>query len=181
MQRYVALLRAINVGGRTVKMEELRAHFAAMGFTGVETFIASGNVLFDVTGEEASEAIERRIEEGLLAALGYRSEAFVRSSEEMAVAAEREPFPAEDLALDGSALYVLFVQRPLSGEARERVAALNSGNDKLSVCDREVYWWCRGRMSESTLFSGPALGKAIGVPATSRNITTVRKLAAKLA
>ena len=45
--RFVALLRAINVGGHVVKMEALRKHFTRLGFANVETFIASGNVLFD--------------------------------------------------------------------------------------------------------------------------------------
>jgi len=55
MTRYVALLRAINVGGRTVKMDVLRKHFARMGFANVETFIASGNVIFERSEEHTSE------------------------------------------------------------------------------------------------------------------------------
>ncbi len=51
MPKYVALLRAINVGGHTVKMDHLRRLFEALGFTNVETFIASGNVIFDSTSK----------------------------------------------------------------------------------------------------------------------------------
>jgi uncharacterized protein (DUF1697 family) len=61
MSRLVALLRAVNVGGRTVKMDRLCAAFEEMGLTGVETYIASGNVLFKPTGEPL-DLLERRIE-----------------------------------------------------------------------------------------------------------------------
>jgi uncharacterized protein (DUF1697 family) len=47
MPRYIALLRAINVGGHLVKMDALRRHFEELGFDPVETFIASGNVMFE--------------------------------------------------------------------------------------------------------------------------------------
>ena len=68
MPRYVAFLRAVNVGGRIVKMDELRRPFAAAGFADVETFIASGNVIFDTTakpgagagGEDRERAARRR-------------------------------------------------------------------------------------------------------------------------
>jgi uncharacterized protein (DUF1697 family) len=180
VSRCVALLRAINVGGRNIKMEELRAHFTALDFENVSTFIASGNVLFDAPAEDAS-ALERRLEEGLQAALGYRVEAFVRSAREMAIAANRELYAPEDIAVDGSSLYVSFMHRPLSEDGKRRVEALSTADDKFRVCDREVYWWCRGRMSESPLFSGVALAKAIGASSTSRNITTVRKLADRMA
>ena len=67
--RYVAFLRAINVGGHTVKMEELRRLFEAMGAANVETFIASGNVFFDSVG--AADLLERRLEAGLEKALKF--------------------------------------------------------------------------------------------------------------
>ena len=56
MTRYIAFLRAINVGGHTVKMAELKRLFEALGFTNVETFIASGNVIFDSSAKKDSGA-----------------------------------------------------------------------------------------------------------------------------
>ncbi len=72
MPRYVAFLRAINVGGHTVKMDYLRMLFEALGFSNVETFIASGNVIFDSKATSA-KALEKRIEHCLAEALGSRS------------------------------------------------------------------------------------------------------------
>src|SRR5947209_3109353 len=94
--RYVAFLRAINVGGRTVTMERLRALFDSLKLRRVETFIASGNVIFDASG--APEALERRIERRLEQALGYEVGTFVRSVEELAAVAAHEPFAASDAA-----------------------------------------------------------------------------------
>ena len=64
MPRVIAFLRAINVGGRTVKMDRLRGLFADAGFRNVETFIASANVIFDSPGKTTA-GIERKIEAGL--------------------------------------------------------------------------------------------------------------------
>ena len=74
MTSYVALLRAINITGRTIKMDRLRALFAELGLANVATFIASGNVLFDADG--AAEALETRIEAHLQDALGYEVATF---------------------------------------------------------------------------------------------------------
>ena len=92
MTRYIAFLRAINVGGRTVKMDELRTLFAAMGFAGVETFIASGNVIFAADHSDAA-ALQQRIEGELNQALGYAVATFLRTDAEVAAVARYAPFP----------------------------------------------------------------------------------------
>ena len=69
MERYVALLRGINVGGRTVKMADLREAFAAMGFPGSETVLQSGNVIF--SSNEPREALKPRLERGLEQSFQY--------------------------------------------------------------------------------------------------------------
>lgn len=69
MSRFIAFLRAINVGGHTVKMNDLRQLFEFLGFSGVETFIASGNVVFETASRNA-RALERKIEKKLGEVLG---------------------------------------------------------------------------------------------------------------
>jgi len=83
----VAFLRAINVGGHVVTMEELRRHFVKAGARNVETFIASGNVVFDWPSTDAKDA-ETRIEERLQKALGYEVKTFVRSTADVAAIAQ---------------------------------------------------------------------------------------------
>ena len=89
MPRYIAFLRAINVGGHTVKMDRLREIFESLGFANVETFIASGNVVFETTALDTA-ALETRIAAALQAALGYEVATFIRTEAELArIAAHR--------------------------------------------------------------------------------------------
>lgn len=177
MPRHFAFLRAINVGGRTVRMERLRATFEHMGFAGVETFIASGNVAFEA-GRQATASLERRIEAGLRETLGYEVETFVRSSRELADIVGREAFdPAA--AATAHAVYVLLLSTPLQAAARDRLLAAQTATDEFRVFGRDLYWLCRVPVTDSP-FSGPLLGKLLGgAKTTSRNLKTMRRLAAK--
>ena len=78
MPRYAAFLRAVNVGGHIVRMEELRRVLTAAGFSDVETFIASGNVIFSSPVTDTA-ALERRFESALEKAFGYAVATFVRT------------------------------------------------------------------------------------------------------
>lgn len=175
MPRYVALLRAINVGGHVVRMDVLREYFEALGLEDVSTFIASGNVLFTARAG-AAPSLEKRIARTLHAELGYPVEAFLRTPSEMTEAARHAPF--HDLA-DSDTLSVGFLVRALTAAERRAVQAFASGTDEFAVHARELYWRRRGRVSESK-FSLARFEKALGAPATFRNITTVRKIDALL-
>lgn len=177
MQRYVAFLRAINVGGHTVKMDRLRTLFDSLGFHEVETFIASGNIVFESPSEDAP-ALEQQIEQHLQHALGYPVATFVRSTATLPVIAHREPFSSPEPGTTGYALSIAFLKAPPGEEARQKLMRFRTEIDDFHLHEREVYWMCRTKVSEST-FSGALLEKAIGAPATMRNATTVRKLAAK--
>jgi uncharacterized protein (DUF1697 family) len=177
MQRYIAFLRAINVGGHIVKMEDLRRLFEELGFSNVETFIASGNVIFETPDEDAPE-LERRIERHLRTALGYEVVTFLRSTAELADIAKYRPFPEAELTAEGTSLYIAFLQDAPGDKAQEGLMAFRTDEDDFHVHAREIYWLRRGNMSDSK-FSGALLEKTIKMPATMRNSTTVRKLAAK--
>ncbi|HEX9422141.1 MAG TPA: DUF1697 domain-containing protein [Pyrinomonadaceae bacterium] len=177
MSKYVAFLRAINVGGHTVKMDYLRRLFISLGFTSVETFIASGNVIFDSTSK-SSRTLEKKIESRLLEALGYEVATFVRSISELADIAQHKPFPDSELSARGHALYIGFMADEPGGKAKEKLLSLATKLDDFHLNGREVYWLCRTRFSESQI-SGAMLTKALGMPATLRNSTTVKKIVAK--
>jgi uncharacterized protein (DUF1697 family) len=176
LSRYVALLRAINVGGHVVKMETLRALFEELGFTDVETVIASGNVLFSASARSAS-ALEEELERHLEQALGYEVTTFVRTPAELATIAGFEPFPGE--FRDGHTLSVAFLKRAPDKQVADRLLGMRTDYDELLLHGRELYWLARGRMTDSKVWKTP-MEKVLGGPATSRNITTVRKLAEKL-
>jgi uncharacterized protein (DUF1697 family) len=174
--RYVAFVRGINVGGnRIVKMDRLRGLFEELGLSDVSTFIASGNVLFSSSPADP-RALEGRIERRLAQGLGYDVATFVRSAEELAAIAAYDPFtlPARAKAT----LAIAFLRSAPSESAREQLVRLRTATDDFHVRGRELYWLLASGFSGSTV-SDTALGKVIG-PSTVRNVTTVRKLAARL-
>ena len=124
--------------------------------------------------------LETQIATHLQEALGYGVATFIRSASEMAEIARYRPFSASELDADGNVLYVAFVSGPPSDDAQRALMSFRSDVDDFHVHGREIYWLCRKKMSDSA-FSGALLEKTIGMPATLRNSTTVRKLAAKYA
>jgi uncharacterized protein (DUF1697 family) len=178
LQRYIAFLRAINVGGHTVKMDVLRGHFTRLGFGSVETFIASGNVVFE-SGDHPAQ-LELRIANELERRLGYAVATFIRTPAELASIVRQRPFDAAAFDYERHRLYVGFLEaRPSAAKARQ-VIGLRTPMDELHIAGRELYWGCRTSFSETAL-TGSALERALGTPMTLRNVTTVRKLATKYA
>ena len=175
MTRHVAFLRAVNVGGHTVRMDRLRALFEELRFANVETFIASGNVLFDSTSTSTA-AMEARIERHLGAALGYDVATFVRPLASLPAIVASHPF--DTFERDAHSLTIGFLRNSLGPDRCRALAALETGYDEFHPNGRELYWLCHGRISDSKAW-GSALDRALGEPATFRNVTTVRKLAAR--
>jgi len=175
MARLFAFLRAINVGGHNVTMAELREIFAGLGVGDVETFIASGNVIF-TSSSESLAALERKIENRLQKSLGYEVKTFIRTAPELVAIAGYEPFPEPRIRAAG-AFCVGFTARPLDAAAKKSVAALKTEIDDFHAHGREVYWLCGKKQSEST-FSTAVFEKKTGVRVTFRGANTVAKLAA---
>jgi len=175
MPRYAVFLRAINVGGRRVTMGILRGLVEGAGCSRVETLIASGNVVLE-SPLRSEPKLAAHLESSLTSALGFEVELFVRTSAEMAaLAAAVGARPA----VDGETLYLAFLTEAPPPADRRRVEAASTPSDTLSVRGRELLWSCRSGFRGSP-FSGPALEKLLGVPATVRKSTTVLRMAAKL-
>jgi uncharacterized protein (DUF1697 family) len=172
--KYIAFLRAINVGGRVVKMEVLRRHFASLGYANVESFIASGNVIFESRKKEVS--IKAEIEACLRDALGYEVATFIRTPAGVDAIAQYQPFQAAAMK-SAVALCVGFLDQPLDATARAALASMKTAIDEFHTHGREVYWLCRNRQSEST-FSNARFERILKVRATFRGINTVTRLAA---
>jgi uncharacterized protein (DUF1697 family) len=177
MPKYVAFLRAVNVGGHIVKMDHLRQLFQTLGFSNVETFIASGNVIFDSSSKN-TKILERKIESLLEETFGYAVATFIRSTSALAKIARYKPFDEAELNADGNALYILFTADRLSPESKRKLATFSTEVDNFQANDREVYWLSRTKISESKI-SGAQLERTLGMPATMRNANTVKRLAAK--
>lgn len=169
--RFVAFLRAINVGGHNVKMDALKSIFESAGLENVGTFIASGNVIFDSAQRAAT--LEKLLEETLETALGYRVATFVRSLAELQEIAQRRPFAARD-----GKTYIGFLKKRPDAATTIALLSLRTEIDDLAVHERELYWLNRGAFAESKL-SGGLLEKTLKGETTLRNTNTVEKIAAK--
>ena len=175
MPRYFAFLRGINVGGHRVKMDRLRELIEALGFAQVETFIASGNVIFSSPSGDV-DAMEERIAGHLHEALGYEVTTHIRSQSELdSIAAfePREPAPTDQ------SVYVIFMREAADVDFRQSLDDLSTDTDRFEFAGREVYWLIRGKLSESPLFGMELTKAAGGGPTTMRNMTTMGRLVAK--
>lgn len=174
MARYAAFLRGINVSGRRITNADLRAAFAQIGFEGVATFRASGNVVFDASGDRPA-ALAARIEEGLGETLGYPVPAFVRTGAQVRAIAEQRPFDERLVDASAGKLQVLMLARAPQPAARKRVLALASERDRLAIAGSELYWLPSGGIMESEL-DLDAIGEVLG-PTTMRTKGTVEQIA----
>ncbi|MDQ3624351.1 MAG: DUF1697 domain-containing protein, partial [Verrucomicrobiota bacterium] len=116
MRRFIAFLRAINVGGRNLTMAELRAALETPGISRIETFIASGNVIFEADARD-SAALKRTIESRLAKSLGYEVATFVRTDAEVAAIAQYLPFSETELE-SAITVNVAFLAEPMDAAAR---------------------------------------------------------------
>jgi uncharacterized protein (DUF1697 family) len=174
MTTYVAFLRAINVGGHTVKAAELRAHFDALGFANTQTYLNSGNVSFD--SDLPAPGLESAIEAHLASALGYDVVTFLRSAEETARIATANLFP--DAGPDHE-LYVGFLKMPLSAAQTGDAIAMTNDVFNVTVLGREVFW-SRYMPKSKPGQTSPDIEKTLRQPTTVRGLRTIQRIAAGL-
>lgn len=173
MSTRIAFLRAVNVGKRTVSMARLVEIFEALGFRDVWTFINSGNVVFDATGARAD--LEDRIATAMEAEYGFECTTYVRSPAELRRLLDAAPF---EVAADDT-YFVLFAKDRISPTVAAALEACSNDMDTLVVDGRDVHWRMHGRSVDTTL--GKQQWGLLGEPSgTSRNVTSLRKLVAKL-
>ena len=174
---YLAFLRGINLGRRRLKMEKLRALFEALKFRQVTTFIASGNVAFESAARDESK-LTAQIERHLQKELGYEVDTFLRTREELARIVDDQPFAKEIDGQDSSTVHVGFFREALPSAIARKLEAVRTETDAFRVRGREYYWLCHTRISESEVWTLPAM-REFRLPASSmRNLKTLRKMAA---
>ncbi len=177
MPKYIAFLRAINVGGRTVKMDHLKRLFEKMSFENVETFIASGNVVFE-TKSKTVDSIKKKIEAELEKSLGYKVATFIRTTDELKNISEYKALKKSDLNNENNTLYIGFLDSTPSKENQNKVNAMQDTANEFHFNNKELYWLCRKNFSDSGI-TGNKLEKALGMSTTVRNLTTINKIAVK--
>jgi len=160
-------------------MDRLRELFEEMGFSNVSTFIASGNVIFSASSDDVG-SLTARIEKCLTERLGYDVTTFIRSPAELEAIAAFKTGNSGSGEPSTSSLYVILLQAPVADDLRATLSGLRSEMDEFRFSEREIYWLIQGKITASPLF-GRVLEKATrGVPNTTRNLTTIRRLVVKL-
>ncbi len=173
--RSVAFLRGINVGGHRVTKDEFIAVFAALGHTEVDTFLASGNVLFEPGPDGADTDV---IAEALEAALGYAVPTTLRTGAEVTAIAESEPFPAATLAEStGKPQVMLLFETPSAAAGRELLALAT--DDDLLVLDGSELHWLPAQGVSGTELDIAAVARIAGTN-TVRTANTLRRLVGRL-
>ncbi|MFC5648384.1 DUF1697 domain-containing protein [Paenibacillus solisilvae] len=171
MTLYFALLRGINVSGHNmIKMTELKRMFEEMGFARVQTYINSGNVLFE--SEEEGESLEARIEQEISSVFGLTISVMVRSESEWKTITATCPFSPETL-IDKQSIHLTLLKKAPTQEELDRLPDIELEGDEYLIDGREIYVLYRRSSLDSKLTK--KFQKL--VPATSRNWKTVIKLA----
>lgn len=177
MTQYVAFLRGINLARRRrVGSGELRTLFEDMGFRDVDTFRASGNVIFGAQREPLQRIVDR-IEKGLAEALGYEVAIFLRTASEITAIANHQPFARKATQASKGKLQVALLSAKPAASLRKDVLALATDADRLAFGDRELYWLPSGGTQDSAL-DFKAVERLLG-STTMRTKGTLEQLAAK--
>jgi len=170
--RHVVLLRGINIGSRNrVSMPKLREALEEAGFTGVQTYLQSGNVVLESRAKP--ETVRRKVEQLIEERFGLEIAVVVRTRAELAAVAKRNPHAG--VAKDPKRYQVTFLSKKLSAPAVKELEQAAAPKERLMVAGREVYAWHPAGVARSKLWSKLA-GQGLGVTATSRNWTTVEAL-----
>ena len=173
MDTFIALLRGINVGGKTmIKMPELKSLLAEMGFEDVSTYIQSGNVVFKSSTGDARKlaaAIEQRIAE----TFGLDITVLIRTPAELSEIAAHNPFQSRES--DVTKLHVVFLGDRPASDAVAELDPDRSPPDEFAVLGREIYLHLPNGAGRSKL-TIDYFEKQLGVRTTARNWKTLTKL-----
>jgi uncharacterized protein (DUF1697 family) len=160
---YVALLRAVNVGGRQLKMSDLKQVADQLGLEEARTYIASGNLLF--TSSKSEAAVQRELEAATSDHMGKTVEVMVRTAKELEAVVAGNPFVGEP----GNKVVAIFHDH--APNSADIASAKNVTDERLALGTREIYVHFPSGQGRSKLKLGAK------PPGTARNMNTVARLA----
>jgi uncharacterized protein (DUF1697 family) len=171
--KYVALLRGINVGGKNlIKMAELKTAVEKAGFTGVSTFIQSGNVLFESEIKEPGKVL-KNLAEALQADFGYRDRIIIRTQAQLKKTLVE--VPPEWLTRSDIRCYLGFIAEPVSARDIVPQIELKEGIDFLKAGEGVLYMTTLASGLTKSKFT-KMIGKSFYKDISIRNYNTARKL-----
>jgi uncharacterized protein (DUF1697 family) len=176
MTSYVALLRAVNVGGRSqVAMSDLRRLLTDLRFDDVQSLLQSGNLVFKAAAGPGTQ-LEAKLQTEMKKRLGLETAVFVRTAKEMDAVITGNPFPAEAKG-DPSHLVVLFLKDAPKADAVEALRAGIKGPERVQAKGRHAYMVYPAGIGRSRV-TNAMIETKLGIQGTGRNWNTVLKLAA---
>lgn len=179
MTRYVALFRAINVGGHgKVAMADLREIGTSLGVEAPRTVLQTGNLVFDAAADRA-DGLEREIETASVGRLGLKSDVMVRDADSWRDLVAANPFEAEARS-DPAHLVLLVFKDTARSDAQSDLEAVIKGHERVHVSGRSAYVVFPDGIGRSKL-TPSVLERRLGTRATGRNWNSVVKIAAALA
>jgi len=174
MIKYISILRGINVSGKNIiKMDELRKLFELLGFTDIQTYIQSGNVLFNSRSSNKTKMISQ-IKDSINKKSGYDVKVLIKTKDEIEKVINQNPFLKFD-NVDIKKLYVTFLERIPEKEFIDSLIPNKKTNDVYKIIGTEIYLYCPGGYGK-TIFSNNYIEKKLRLKATTRNWKTVNKL-----
>jgi uncharacterized protein (DUF1697 family) len=169
MPELLAMLRGINVSGqKKVPMAELRAMFDELKYKNVQTYIQSGNVVFDGAGK--TEAHSKKISKKIMETFGFEVPVVVLQKEELEAAVEKNPFLKEK-GTEIERLFLTFLETEAEKEYLEKIKLPEKTTDRFVISGKVVYLYCPGGYGETKL-SNNFFENKLKVKATTRNWRT---------
>ncbi|NQY12187.1 MAG: DUF1697 domain-containing protein [Flavobacteriales bacterium] len=176
MGRFIAILRGINVSGqKKIVMAELRELLVELNFENIETYIQSGNILFE-SKESDSDQLASSIHNIILKHYGFEVPVIVRKGNDYVEIQKETPFLKRNDSLDIKLLHVTFLKETPSAEKLNAIKELNYSPDEFDIIGNEVYLYCPGGYGKTKL-SNAFFESKLKVPATTRNWKTITHLA----
>ncbi len=174
MNTFIALLRGINVSGqKLIRMEVLRKVLEELAFSNIQTYIQSGNVVFQSDGKDVLK-LEREISESILKHFGFEVTVIVVTLKELGFVVANNPF-ATAMMPDATQPYVAFLSEVPAANNMELLASIDFGADQFIPVDRYLYLRYE-HGAGSTKLTNAVIENKLKVRATSRNWKTVNKL-----
>ena len=175
MHRYLALLRAINVGGhRVIRMADLRQTIESLEFRDVVTHIQSGNLFFNSDTSDTKE-LEETVRNAIRDDFGFDVTVMLRTPEQLSGTVESNPF--KDLDENAFKIYVAFLAQRPKEPAIAALTSRSSQHESFVVAGEQAFISVDRSFKGKVLFSNNFLEKQLKVEATTRNIRVTRRLA----
>ncbi|MCX6188156.1 MAG: DUF1697 domain-containing protein [Bacteroidetes bacterium] len=176
MPTYIAMLRGINVSGhKAIKMEALRSFCETLGFTKVQTYIQSGNIIFNFSNAPCAD-LEKKIARKILEEFHFEVPVIVMEAEVVRKVSKNNPFTNER-NLDLTQLHVTFLAEEPKQAVVSKIKADDYAPDEFVVDGKTVYLYCPGGYGKTKL-SNSFFESKLNVKATTRNWKTVNALVA---